>query len=108
MNAGDYELSSSQLPLTETIFYVLLSFLEPSYGYVAMKKIEEVSNGEVRVAAGTMYGAIEKLVKSNLIEQISSAEERRKIYQTTDVGRDLLGKDVERMRHMINLWDKME
>ena len=46
------------LPLTETTFYILLSLKEPSHGYAIMQKVEELSNGRVRIAAGTMYGAI--------------------------------------------------
>lgn len=46
------------LPLTETVYYVLLALLEPLHGYAVMQKVEELSGGQVRLAAGTMYGAI--------------------------------------------------
>ncbi|WP_369814324.1 PadR family transcriptional regulator [Lysinibacillus sp. FJAT-14745] len=39
--------------------YILLALREPLHGYAMMQKIEEMSEGSVRIAAGTMYGAIE-------------------------------------------------
>ena len=48
------------LPLTETIYYVLLALIEPAHGYAIMQKVEELSSGQVRLAAGTMYGAAKK------------------------------------------------
>ncbi|EHI68654.1 transcriptional regulator, PadR domain protein [Streptococcus ictaluri 707-05] len=50
------------LPLTETTSYILLALLEPGHGYHIMQKVEEMSDGDVRIAAGTMYGAIENLL----------------------------------------------
>lgn len=97
-------MKTNQLPLTETIFYLLLAFLEPSYGYIAITKIEEMSNGEVRIAAGTMYGAIENLLKVGMIEQMNSDNERRKVYQTTTYGREILKLDTARLRHRVELW----
>ena len=35
-------MKSNQLPLTETVFYLLLAFSQPIYGYLAIKKIEEL------------------------------------------------------------------
>jgi len=57
------------LPLTETVYYILLSLLEPSHGYMIMQKIEEISEGQVRMAAGTLYGAIEN--PNKIIEDYS-------------------------------------
>lgn len=42
------------LPLTETIYYVLLALKEPAHGYAIMQKVEELSGGQVRLAAGTI------------------------------------------------------
>ncbi|HCM90228.1 MULTISPECIES: PadR family transcriptional regulator [Vagococcus] len=93
-----------KLPLTETVFYVLTAFKKPTYGYLAIKSIEEMSEGTVRIAAGTMYGAIENLLKQNLIEQLPSELERRKMYQTTELGNKLLVLEIERMTHCISIW----
>ena len=44
------------LPLTETAYYILLALLEPAHGYAVMQKIEALSEGQVRIAAGTLTG----------------------------------------------------
>ena len=58
------------LPLTETTYYVLLALLEPAHGYLIMQKVEELSNQQVKIAAGTLYGAVENLLKQGLIESV--------------------------------------
>lgn len=45
-------MKKTKLPLTETVFYVLMAFREPTYGYLAINSIEEMSHGDVRIAAG--------------------------------------------------------
>lgn len=88
------------LPLTETTYYILLSLLDPAHGYVMMQKVEELSNHTVKIAAGTMYGAIENLLKNQLIESVASSDKRRKTYIITEKGKRVLQLDCERMKHM--------
>lgn len=95
------------LPLTETVYYVLLALLEPAHGYAIMQKVEELSNGEVRLAAGTMYGAIENLLKKKLITALSSEDPRRKVYVISDLGREVLQADYRRMLHMISVTEEI-
>ena len=66
------------LPLTETTFYILLVLTTPVHGYAIIQEIDKLRDGSVKVAAGTMYGAIENLLKLNLIEEIPSRPHRRK------------------------------
>ncbi len=91
------------LPLTETTYYILLALLEPSHGYLIMQKVEELSNQQVKIAAGTLYGAIENLLKQNLIQSVKSEDSRRKVYVITQKGKEVLQLDFERMNHMINI-----
>ena len=90
------------LPLTETTFYVMTALRSPGHGYQVMQTIEEMSGGDVRIAAGTMYGALESLLKQNLIQALPSKDPRRKIYQTTPLGLEILDLDKKRMLKMIN------
>ena len=94
------------LPLTETVYYILLSLLEPAHGYLIMQRIEELSGGHVRMAAGTLYGAIENLLKLGFIHPVKSADSRRKVYATTKQGKEILIADLERMKHMIAITEK--
>lgn len=91
------------LPLTETVYYILLTLLQPAHGYLIMQKVEELSNGEVRMAAGTLYGAIENLLKLRFIQPVQSDDSRRKIYVISDEGKKVLHHDFKRMNHMIEI-----
>lgn len=91
------------LPLTETTYYILLSLLEPSHGYLIMQKVEELSNHQVKIAAGTLYGAIENLLKQKMIQSVSSDDKRRKTYVITEKGKEVLHLDLVRMQHMITI-----
>lgn len=91
------------LPLTETTYYILLALLEPSHGYLIMQKVEELSNQQVKIAAGTLYGAIENLLKLDFIQSIESSDSRRKVYVITQKGKEVLQLDFERMSHMIKI-----
>lgn len=92
---------SKYLPLTETTFYIMLALVEPSHGYATMQKVEELSEGKVRVAAGTMYGALENLTKQKLIQSVETEDKRRKVYQLSETGRVVLKLEVERLQHMV-------
>ena len=91
------------LPLTETMHYILLALREPLHGYAIMQKVEGMSGGEVRIAAGTLYGAIENLLKYHWIEQLPSDEPRRKVYGITDEGIKILEVERERLQHILSL-----
>jgi DNA-binding PadR family transcriptional regulator len=91
------------LPLTETVYYILLAVIEPAHGYLIMQKVEELSGGQVRMAAGTLYGALENLVKLKFIQPVASEDSRRKVYAITKKGLDILRLDLERMKHMVNV-----
>lgn len=94
------------LPLTETTFYIMISFLTPSHGYAVMQKVEELSKGRVRIAAGTMYGAIENLRKQKLIQEVSSEDKRRRVYILTQLGKEVLALESERLKQLVSIADE--
>jgi len=94
---------NKNLPLTETVFYILLALKEPKHGYLIMQEVDELSNSEVRMAAGTLYGAIDNLLKMKLIQSVPSTDKRRKIYERTTLGNELLLLELSRMKHLINI-----
>lgn len=55
----------------------------------------------MRIAAGTLYGAIENLLKLNFIRPLDSDDSRRKVYGLTAAGKEVLDLDIARMSHMI-------
>jgi DNA-binding PadR family transcriptional regulator len=89
------------LPLTETTFYIMLSLSEPSHGYAIMQNVERLSEGQVKIAAGTLYGAIENLLKQKLIVEVPGEDKRRRVYRMTRQGKELLQLDIGRLKHMV-------
>jgi DNA-binding PadR family transcriptional regulator len=97
---------NKNLPLTETVYYILLALNEPTHGYVLMQKVEELSNGQVRLAAGTLYGAIENLLSKGFIKSVPSNDIRRKVYALTQAGQEILHADYQRMSHMLYITEQ--
>jgi DNA-binding PadR family transcriptional regulator len=93
------------LPMTETAYYILLAVKEPAHGYSIMQKVEALSDGQVRLAAGTLYGAVENLLSKGLITSVPSDDARRKVYALSDRGENILRMDYQRMAHMISITD---
>lgn len=90
---------SKYLPLSEATFYVLLVLTEPLHGYGIMQKVEDISEGNVVIGPGTLYGAFSTLEKQGLIIKLRE-EERRKYYQLSDKGRMVLAEHVRRLEIM--------
>jgi DNA-binding PadR family transcriptional regulator len=70
-------------------------------------KYEDLSAGDVRMAAGTLYGAIENLLKLKYIEPVPSEDKRRKVYVITEKGKGILKLDLKRMKHMVDVSDEL-
>jgi DNA-binding PadR family transcriptional regulator len=94
------------LPLTETVNYILLALIEPAHGYAIMARAEAMSDGAVRLAPGTLYGALENLVKQRLIVRVASSDPRRKVYQISELGYRTLEEDALRMAHLVNVFEQ--
>lgn len=91
---------NKHLPLTETTYYILLALLEPAHGYHIMQKVEDMSDGDVKIAAGTMYGAIENLLKLKWIYSVPSSDKRRKVYQVTTTGQEIIKLETQRIQKL--------
>jgi DNA-binding PadR family transcriptional regulator len=91
-------------PLTEASYYILLSLVNPLHGYGILKKVEEMSNNRVTLAAGTLYGALSALLDNKLIALVVDDEvgNRRKTYQITKLGRELLDHEIHRLQEMVD------
>jgi len=88
------------LPLSEATYYVLAALQEPLHGYALMQKVDTMSEGQVVIGPGTLYGAFSTLEKQGLIDKVSEVE-RRKIYGLTDKGRLVLAEQVRRLSVMV-------
>jgi DNA-binding PadR family transcriptional regulator len=88
------------LPLSEATFYVMVALDQPRHGYAIMQKVEAISEGNVVIGPGTLYGVFTTLEKQGLIDKVRE-EERRKIYALTEKGRQVLAEQVRRMTIML-------
>jgi DNA-binding PadR family transcriptional regulator len=93
---------SKYLPLTESTFYIMLALVEPMHGYAVMQTVSELTEGQVEIGPGTLYGVFSTLEKEKLIEKVSE-EARRKTYALTPLGMDVLREQLARYQLMTTL-----
>ena len=94
--------------LTESTYYILLSLYRPAHGYGIMQQVEEMSGGRVRLAPGTLYGALTALTGKGWIIRLPMEEgSRKKEYTLTDKGLDALLKEIERLRELVSNGDRV-
>jgi DNA-binding PadR family transcriptional regulator len=97
----------SFLPLTEVSFYILLSLAsEPRHGYAIMKDINYLSEARINLSAGTLYGALKRLLEGGWIERFEDGEKdeaghSRKSYQLTALGRAILAAETDRLHTLV-------
>lgn len=88
--------------LTEAVYYILLSLLTPLHGYGIMQKIEQLSGGRLRLAAGTLYGAISSMLEKGWITALPGEKDsRKKEYQITDIGKQVLSNEISRLEELL-------
>ena len=94
--------------LTEGVYYILLSLLEPCHGYGIIQNVEKLSSGRVRLAAGTLYGAINTLLEKGWITALDGeADSRKKEYEITEAGREVLQKELQRLEELVQNGKKL-
>ena len=94
--------------LTEATYYILLALYSPQHGYGIMQEVEAMSNGRVRLAAGTLYGVLSSMVDKGWIVQLPiDPGSRKKNYQITDLGLSVLENEVERLRELVTNGDNI-
>lgn len=88
--------------LTEAVYYILLSLIQPLHGYGIMQNVEQLSKGRVRLAAGTLYGAISTLLEKGWITALPGEKDsRKKEYQITASGRKILCSELVRLTELV-------
>ncbi|WP_405965783.1 PadR family transcriptional regulator [Streptomyces sp. NBC_00723] len=87
--------------MTQAAFFVLTALADqPRHGYGILREIEELSDGEVRLRVGTLYGVLDRLTVDGLIaldrEEVRQGRLRR-YYRVTVEGVDALVAEADRM-----------
>ena len=89
------------MELRPASYFVLASLLDgPLHGYAISARAAELSDGEVRLTAGTLYGALDRMAARGLVEidGEETVEGRlRRYYRLTDGGREAVVKEADRL-----------
>ena len=96
------------LPLTPAVFHILIALADgEAHGYAIMQAVLNRSEGTVRLGAGTLYGAISRLLSDGLIEESEERPDpkmddtRRRYYRLTHFGGRVLAAETERMSGLV-------
>lgn len=66
------------------------------HGYGIVQKVENLTNGDIKLSPGTMYGSLSKMEKDGLICFVRE-EDKRKLYSITDLGNQVLKLEMKRI-----------
>jgi len=88
-------------PLQEPTFFILAALAGgEAHGYRILQAVEELSDGRLRLRAGTLYGALDRLERDGYIKldrTVSEGGPPRRYYNLTRAGRRLLEAEVARL-----------
>jgi DNA-binding PadR family transcriptional regulator len=100
----------SLLPLSPTIFHLLLALGEGErHGYALKREILHRTGGKLNLGSGALYGSINKMLEQGLIEESEERpdphldDERRRYYRITPLGKRTAQAEAVRMRQLVRL-----
>jgi DNA-binding PadR family transcriptional regulator len=96
-----YNVDMSQRPMQEATFLILTALAADSqHGYGIITDVTEISSGRVRLRAGTLYSALDRLLAGGIVvvdrEEVVDGRLRR-YYRLTSDGSGLLAAEAARM-----------
>src|SRR5262245_26423361 len=77
---------------------------ERLHGYALVQRIKQVSNDLLQVEEGSLYPALQRLLKAGLLQAewcVSATNRRRRIYRITPAGRKHLAAEVSSFEKML-------
>ncbi|HEY1305729.1 MAG TPA: helix-turn-helix transcriptional regulator [Vicinamibacterales bacterium] len=99
----------SLLPLPTAVFHILVALADRDrHGYSIMQDVAARTDGKVRLSAGTLYSAVRRMLEQGLIEELrdspdpESADERRRYYRLTRLGRNAAVAEARRLQDMLS------
>ena len=89
------------MDLRPASYFVLASLLDgPLHGYAIASRARELSDGAVRLTAGTLYGALERMATQGLVEldreEVVDGRLRR-YHRLSDEGRQAVVREADRL-----------
>jgi DNA-binding PadR family transcriptional regulator len=97
--------ADSLLPLTPVVFSILLALAGPEkHGYAIMKEVALPEGGGVTMGPGTLYGSLDRMMRSGLVEETGLTDnERRRYYRITRFGSRVLGAEAARLGRVMGV-----
>ena len=100
---------SDLLPLTPAVLHILLALGEDErHGYAIAQEVESLSEGTMRMGPGTLYGSLQRMIASGLVEPAprrgraaAEDDERRRYYRLKPFGRDALRLELKRLNAVV-------
>jgi len=94
------------IPMSETMFFILLSLQEERHGYGIMQHVKELTQNRIVLGAGTIYQSLSKLEGDGLI--VSTREiDRKKLYLITEVGWLILKEEAMRIKEIYQIVERL-
>jgi PadR family transcriptional regulator PadR len=98
-------------PLSAAAFHVLLALASQDlHGYGIIQEVTRLSDGQYRIGPGTLYDNLKKLINSGWVkdseEEGLAGDEKRRMYQLTEEGRNVLKADVRRIKSVLRIADR--
>jgi DNA-binding PadR family transcriptional regulator len=94
-------MTRSFAPMREPTYFILAALQdEPLHGYAIVKRAEQLSGGRVRLTTGTLYAALDRLSREEMVQVMEEAVvngRARRTYELTDLGLSALREEAERM-----------
>ena len=87
------------VPMTETGFYILFCLQQERHGYSITQKVKQLTEEQLSISPGTMYGTLAKMEKDGLIAFVRE-EEKRKLYSITELGSQILELEIQRIERL--------
>jgi PadR family transcriptional regulator PadR len=82
-------------------YFILAALLRgPRHGYAIIKLVEELSEGSVRLATGTLYAAVDRLHDAGLVQAVKQEVvngRSRRYYALTAAGEAAVQEEAARM-----------
>ena len=91
--------------LTEAMFYILICLQNECCGTDIMQQVHDMTDGRVRIGPGTLYNLLDQFLKNKMIQE-TGVQGRRKNYQITQYGKELLDLEYERIKQLAKDYER--
>ena len=96
------------LPLTPVEFHILLSLSDDArHGYAILQDVAQRTDGQIKLRTGTLYTVIKRMLDGGWLQESgaepANEDQRRRYYQLTALGREVLRAEAKRMQALVTL-----